>query len=145
MPDADTAKQESELKYQERLNISVATIAKVKEILKNDIKDTIIAWSKGRDVDKQCYHIIGPAGVGKTQICFQIADELTEEIFGAHNQKNEQDPKEFETMMIKAPVLSRDDFIIPFPVEDEKGFNGLCCSSWVGDWSRYCEVAIDWR
>lgn len=122
MPDAEQ-RQEAELKYQERLNISVASIARVKEILKNDIKDTIIAWSKGRDVDKQCYHIIGPAGVGKTQICNQIAYELTDEIFAAFNKKNKpEDHKKFETMMIKAPVLSRDDFIIPFPVEDEKGF-----------------------
>ena len=122
MPDTDTAKQEAELKYQERLNIAVTSIGRIKEILKNDIKDTIIAWNKGRDVDKQCYHIIGPAGVGKTQICLQIAKELTEEIFGAHNKKSEEQ-KEFEMMMIKSPVLSRDDFIIPFPVEDEKGFN----------------------
>jgi len=122
MPDAEQ-RQEAELKYQERLNISVASIGKVKEILKNDIKDTIIAWNKGRNVDKQCYHIIGPAGVGKTQICYQIATELTEEVFSAHNKKSEQDQKEFDIMMIKAPVLSRDDFIIPFPVEDEKGFN----------------------
>ena len=122
MPDTDTAKQEAELKYQERLNIAVTSIGRIKEILKNDIKDTIIAWNKGRDVHKQCYHIIGPAGVGKTQICLQIAKELTEEIFGAHNKKSEEQ-KEFEMMMIKSPVLSRDDFIIPFPVEDEKGFN----------------------
>ena len=122
MPDDDTAKQEAELKYQERLNIAVTSIGEIKEILKNDIKDTIIAWNKGRDVDKQCYHIIGPAGVGKTQICFQIAEELTEEIFATHNKKSKE-KKEFELMMIKAPVLSRDDFIIPFPVEDEHGFN----------------------
>lgn len=122
MPD-DTGKQEAELKYQERLNISVTSIGKIKEILKNDIKDTIIAWSKGRDVGKQCYHIIGPAGVGKTQICYQIAAELTEEIFASHNKKDPEHSKEFELMMIKSPVLSRDDFIIPFPVEDEEGFN----------------------
>ena len=122
MPD-DTGKQEAELKYQERLNISVTSIGKIKEILKNDIKDTIIAWNKGRDVGKQCYHIIGPAGVGKTQICYQIAAELTEEIFSSHNKKDPEHLKEFELMMIKSPVLSRDDFIIPFPVEDEEGFN----------------------
>jgi hypothetical protein len=118
----DTAKQEAELKYQERLNIAVTSIGKIKEVLKNDIKDTIIAWSKGREVDKQCYHIIGPAGVGKTQICYQIANELTKEIFGSYNKKSEEQ-KEFEMIMIKSPVLSRDDFIIPFPVEDQQGFN----------------------
>jgi hypothetical protein len=115
MPDQDT--KESELTYQERLNISIVSIGKTKQLLKDDIKDTLAAWHSGRDVDKQCYHIIGPAGVGKTQICDQIVKELTEEIFSAHNQKNPDDKKEFEIIMIKSPVLSRDDFIIPFPVE----------------------------
>jgi len=115
MPDQDT--RESELKYQERLNISVVSIGKTKQLLKDDIKDTLAAWHSGRDVDKQCYHIIGPAGVGKTQITHQIVKELTEEIFSAHNEKNPDDQKEFEIIMIKSPVLSRDDFIIPFPVE----------------------------
>ena len=120
----DEATQEQELKYHERLNISVLSIAKIKTLLKDDFKDTIAAWQKGRNVDKQCYHIIGPAGVGKTQICFQIANELTQEVFANFNKKNKPaDHKKFETMMIKAPVLSRDDFIIPFPVEDENGFN----------------------
>jgi len=105
--------QENELKYYERLNISVLSIGKIKELLKNDIKDTLNAWNKGRDVDRQCYHIIGPAGVGKTQICYQIADELTQDLFKGKKQK-------FEIIMVKAPVLSRDDFIIPFPVA-EKG------------------------
>ena len=115
MPDQDT--RESELKYQERLNISVVSIGKTKQLLKDDIKDTLAAWHSGRDVDKQCYHIIGPAGVGKTQITHQIVKELTEEIFSAHNEKNPDDQKEFEIIMIKSPMLSRDDFIIPFPVE----------------------------
>lgn len=115
MPDQDT--REGELTYQERLNISVVSIGKTKQLLKDDIKDTLAAWHSGRDVDKQCYHIIGPAGVGKTQICDQLVKELTEEIFSAHNQKNPEDKKEFELIMIKSPVLSRDDFIIPFPVE----------------------------
>ena len=108
---------ENELKYHERLNISVATIGKTKQIIKNDIMDTLIAWHKGRNVEKQCYHVIGPAGIGKTQICHQIVSELTEELFKGHNKKNPNDKKQFEMMMIKAPVLSRDDFIIPFPVE----------------------------
>ncbi len=111
---------EEELKYHERLNISVLSIDKVKELIKNDIKDTIYAWNKGRNVDKQCFRIIGPAGVGKTQICNQMAKELTKEIFEEHNSKNPDDQKEFEMIMIKAPVLSRDDFIIPFPVANKK-------------------------
>lgn len=122
---ADENKQEAELKYHERLNISVMSIAKIKDLLKNDIMDTIAAWKLGRNVDKQCYHIIGPAGVGKTQICYQIAKELTDDIFGGYNDKNPQEQKEFGCIMVKAPVLSRDDFIIPFPVQvgGDEGFS----------------------
>lgn len=115
----DQAK-ETELKHHERLNISVASISKIKNIIKEDIKDTIVAWEKGRNVDKQCYHIIGPAGVGKTQICFQIADELTQDLFGKYNAENPMERKRFNIIMVKAPVLSRDDFIIPFPVEEKE-------------------------
>lgn len=111
--------QPEELKYHERLNISVLSIAKVKELLKNDIIDTIHAWKNGRTVDKQCYRIIGPAGVGKTQIFYQICEELTEELFGEHNKKKSAAKQYFETMMIKAPVLARDDFIVPFPVAEK--------------------------
>jgi len=108
-----------ELKYHERLNISVLSIAQIKNLVKEDIKDTVYAWGQGRDVDKQCYHIIGPAGVGKTQICYQLAEELTGEMFGEWNAKHPDEPKEFEIIMVKAPVLARDDFIIPFPVVGE--------------------------
>ncbi|RLF58381.1 MAG: hypothetical protein DRN27_05585 [Thermoplasmata archaeon] len=113
MPDENT--KEEELKYYERLNISVLSIAKIKTLLKNDIKDTISTWQKGRNVDKQCYHIIGPAGVGKTQICYQIANELTQDLFA------DQKDMKFQCLMVKSPVLSRDDFIIPFPVAAEIG------------------------
>jgi len=112
--------KEAELKYHERLNISVLSIGRIKEILKNDIKDTIYAWNKGHNIQKQTYRIIGPAGVGKTQICQQIADELTNELFTDYND-NHDDQKQFEMIMVKAPVLSRDDFIIPFPVANKKG------------------------
>ena len=111
--------KENELKYYDRLDISVLSIEKVKTIIKNDILDTISAWNQGRNVDKQCYHIIGPAGVGKTQICYQISNELTKELFSDHNESHPENQKIFECLMIKAPVLARDDFIIPFPVETE--------------------------
>jgi DNA polymerase III delta prime subunit len=114
------ASKEAELKYHERLNISVLSISRIKELIKNDIMDTIAAWHKGRQVDKQCYHIIGPAGVGKTQICYQIARELTQDMFSSHNEKHPDNEKEFGCLMVKAPVLCRDDFILPFPIKDEK-------------------------
>ena len=99
--------RQEELKYFERLNISVLSIAKIKDLIKTDVKNTLNAWEQNIDVLKQCFHIIGPAGVGKTQICYQIAEELTEET-----------DKDFDIIMVKSPVLSRDDFIIPFPVVD---------------------------
>jgi len=102
---SDEAAQHQEQKYYERLDISVLSIAKIKDLIKSDIKETINAWEQGRDVNKQCWHVVGPAGVGKTEICYQIAEELTNEL-----------KKLFDIMMVKAPVLSRDDFIIPFPV-----------------------------
>jgi len=103
----DDASKEAEHKYHEILNISVLSIAKIKTLIKQDIIRTFKAWEKGKNVKKQCWHIIGPAGVGKTEICGQIAEELSNEM-----------QLQFEMMMIKAPVLSRDDFIIPFPVID---------------------------
>jgi len=97
------------LKYYERLNIPCLSIAGIKKLIKSDIIGTLNMWEgeNPRDIEKQCFHIIGPAGVGKTEICKQIADELTE-VLG----------RKFEIIMVKAPVLSRDDFIIPFPVID---------------------------
>lgn len=104
MSSDETAKHQ-ELKYYERLNISVLSISNIKKLIETDISNTINAWEQGRDVNKQCWHVVGPAGVGKTEICYQIADELTEKL-----------GKPFDIIMVKAPVLSRDDFIIPFPV-----------------------------
>jgi len=97
--------QVQEQKYYERLNISVLSISKIKELLKADIKNTINTWKQGRNVQRQCFRIVGPAGVGKTEITNQITNELSEEL-GVH----------FQMIMVKAPVLSRDDFIIPFPI-----------------------------
>jgi len=111
MDSQEKAKVE-ETKYFERLNIAVLSIGKVKELIKTDVKNTLNAWEKGKQVDKQCFHIIGPAGVGKTAICYQIISELTEET-----------GKSFEIIMVKSPVLSRDDFIIPFPIIDENSAN----------------------
>lgn len=108
--------KEQEFKYHERLNIAVLSISKIKRLIISDIKDTLHCWKEGIDVLKQCFRIVGPAGVGKTEICYQIAEEISNEI-----------GKPFDVIMVKAPVLSRDDFIIPFPVakEDEISFKML--------------------
>lgn len=101
-----------ELSYADRLNIPTVTISKAKNLLKNEIKNYLnITESDNekikRRIEKQTFRLIGPAGIGKTQICQQICDELEEEI-----------NKFFELIIIKAPVLNRDDFLIPFPVVD---------------------------
>jgi hypothetical protein len=103
----ENTKENQELSYVERLNISVLTISQVKDLIKTEIRNTLNTWNKGVNVEKQCFRIIGPAGVGKTQICTQIVKELTTEL-----------THPFELIMVKAPVLSRDDFIIPFPIID---------------------------
>ena len=97
-------------RYYEKLDISLLKISSVKRIIKTNIINTLSCWDKGENVDKQCFHIIGPAGVGKTQICEQIAKELTKEL-----------GIDFEMIMVKSPVLSRDDFLIPFPVTTKDG------------------------
>lgn len=103
MPQEDTKPQE--LKYFERLNISVLSIARIKDMIKTNIRNTIQCWKSGRNIPKQTFHIIGPAGVGKTEICQQIANELADEF-----------KTPFGCMVVKCPVLSRDDYLIPFPV-----------------------------
>lgn len=99
-----------EQKYFERLNIPVLSIESIKSMIKSDIVDTLGAWDRGREVEKQCFHIIGPAGVGKTSICSQIQKELTEEL-----------GQPFGMIPVKAPVVSRDDMMIPFPVMGKDG------------------------
>lgn len=99
-----------EQKYFERLNIPVLSIEKIKTLIKEDIRDTLSAWERGRNVEKQCFHIIGPAGVGKTSICDQIRAELLQET-----------GKKFGLIPIKSPVISRDDLMIPFPVVGKDG------------------------
>ena len=96
-----------EQKYFEKLGISVLTISAIKETVKQNIRNTFLCWKNGLMIEKQTFHIIGPAGVGKTQVCIQIAEELSQEL-GIH----------FDNILVKCPVLSRDDFIIPFPVID---------------------------
>ncbi len=96
-----------ELKYHEKLNISSLSIESIKHLIKNNIKNTFNAWKKNIPVERQCFHIIGPAGVGKTDIMKQIGNELS-------NEMNEP----FNVIIIKSPVLTRDDLILPFPVID---------------------------
>lgn len=106
----EAEEKHEEMKYHEKLNIPTLSISKIKELIKIEILNTIASWKKGRNVEKQSYHIIGPAGVGKTAICSQIVQEL-----------NTVHGLPFQMIMIKAPVLSRDDILIPFPVKNGSG------------------------
>lgn len=99
----------NEVKYFEKLNIGVTTIDRVKVDIQDDIMTTLKAWEAGRNVQRQCYHIIGPAGVGKTQICYQLQKELSQAT-----------GKEFELIRVTSPVVTRDDFLVPFPIVPEE-------------------------
>ncbi|MCF7927050.1 MAG: ATP-binding protein [Candidatus Izimaplasma sp.] len=101
-----------QVSYADRLNIPTITVNKAKSLVKNEITNYLnISESDNekikRKLEKQTFRLIGPAGIGKTQICKQICDELKDEI-----------NKDFELIIIKAPVLNRDDFLIPFPIID---------------------------
>ena len=100
-------KNREEKKYYSKLGIVPISIDNVKRIIKTNIKNTIQCWNDGREIEKQTFHIIGEAGTGKTQISLQMANELSEEM-----------GIEFKSVLIKSPVLSRDDFLCPFPVID---------------------------
>ena len=99
---------EETLSYHQRLQIPVLTINSIKKHILTHIISTKEAWKRGIPVKTICIHIIGPAGIGKTDICRQIANEIKEKV-----------DEHFQLIMIKAPVLTRDEFIIPFPVKDE--------------------------
>ncbi len=100
-------KKSEEKKYYQRLGIVPISIDNIKRIIKTNIINTLQCWKDGKNVERQTFKIIGEAGIGKTQISQQIADELTEEL-----------KVKFNCIIIKAPVLSRDDFLCPFPIID---------------------------
>jgi len=96
-----------EKKYYQRLGIVPISIDNVKKIIKTNIKNTIKCWHDGNDIDKQTFCVVSPAGIGKTQTALQICKELSSEL-----------NVNFQSILIKAPVLSRDDLLCPFPIID---------------------------
>ncbi|MFW6242589.1 MAG: ATP-binding protein [bacterium] len=130
-----------QMSYSDRLNIPTITINTAKKLVKNEIVNYLnIAESNDdkikRNIEKQTFRLIGPAGIGKTQICKQICDEL-----------KDTTGKDFELIIIKAPVLNRDDFLIPFPIIDEnnnyKKFEMLYSDFVPGENSPYGLFVID--
>ena len=97
----------SEKKYYQKLGIVPLAIDQIKRIIKTNIKNTLQCWNEGKDIEKQTFRVVSPAGIGKTSVSIQIAKELSEEL-----------KINFQHILIKAPVLSRDDFLCPFPVID---------------------------
>lgn len=104
-----TIANNEEKKYYQRLGIVPLSIDNIKRIIKDNIKNTLKNWESGGDIEKQTFRVISPAGIGKTQIALQICEELSKEL----NVK-------FNHILIKAPVLSRDDFLCPYPVDNSK-------------------------
>jgi len=93
-----------ETTYPARLGMPVLAINQIKDIIMEDIKRSI---EKDLLEEKQCFHVVGPAGIGKTQIASQIVEELSEYF-----------KKDFSKISINAPVLTRDDFLSPYPKSD---------------------------
>lgn len=96
-----------ELKYVDKLDIPFLDIERTKSLIKNEIKYCLKSWDAGKEVQKQCFHLIGASGIGKTAIVSQICKELSKELPAEEN---------FELIRVRAPVLDRGDFIIPFPI-----------------------------
>jgi predicted ATPase len=100
------AKRE-EKKYYQKLGVVPLSIDNIKKIIKTNIKNTLQCWKEGKNIDRQTFKVIGSAGIGKTEISIQLAKELSEEL-----------KVPFQHIIIKAPVLSRDDLLCPFPIVD---------------------------
>lgn len=98
----------TETSYPARLGMPILTIDKIKNIIFEDIKRSV---EKEILDEKQCFHVVGPAGVGKTQIAFQIAEEL-----GDYFKET------FHIKKINSPVLTRDDFLVPYPSAHDETF-----------------------
>ena len=126
----------SGMKYVEKLNIASTSIGKAKTLIKNNIIGTIRLLEAGQHVEKQSFHIIGPAGIGKTQICKQLLNELNEEFHG------EGGKPVFQYIIIKSPVITRDDIMIPMPKQGTRKFEMLY-SDFVPDESDYGLFVID--
>jgi len=112
MPAQQSARKQAT--YIDRLNILSSDIESIKKLIKDSIKNCILGWEKGIRIPKQTFHVIGPAGIGKTESCFQIVEELDKEL-----------KKPFNLILIKGPVLRRDDVLCPFPVPEENSFKML--------------------
>jgi len=124
-----------EVKYFERLDMPVLSIERIKNIVKRNIKNNLKCLKNGIDLERTTFHIVGPSGVGKTFCALQIAKELSEEI-----------NVDFQCVIIKSPVISRDDLLCPFPeINDNKSKFKMLYSDFVpsGDNNSFGIFVID--
>lgn len=124
----------SKLSYADRLNIPALSIEEAKTIVKDEIRNTLQMWEKPDapiTPSKQTYRLVGPAGLGKTAICKQITNELTQEM-----------DKQFNMIKLQCPVLSRDDFLVPFP-DSNQNFGMLLAKFIPQDPDSYGLIVID--
>lgn len=105
-----------QLSYYERLGIATAPISQIKELIKNEIKNTLKCKKKGMIIKNQCIRLVGPAGLGKTFIQKQIQKEISKEL-----------NIDFGFRLLKAPMITKDDLKLPFP---EKQSNKSSSQIW---------------
>lgn len=124
----------TKLSYADKLNIPSLSIEESKTIIKDEIKNTLRMWDDPNapiNPSKQTYRLVGPAGLGKTAICKQITNELSEDL-----------GKNFDMIKLQCPVLSRDDFLVPFPDKNEE-FGMLLAKFIPKDPNSYGLLVID--
>ncbi len=100
--------------YIKKLNIQKTSIGKAKIILKKYFTQMTKKILNGESPIKISIRLIGNAGIGKTDILRQIALELQEEL-----------KVEFGFIELKCPVITRDDFLIPYPIGESDQFKML--------------------
>jgi len=96
--------------YVEKLNIVPLSIMKIRDLICKDILLSLKMMEKDKDIEKTSFHIIGPAGIGKTSIVYQIRDKIQSKL----------KDKKVDLIKIQAPLFSRDDMILPFPSSEKK-------------------------
>jgi hypothetical protein len=107
--------QEKQFSYvNDKLNIASCTIQIAKEIIKANITNTLKCWDENINVKKQSIHLIGMAGVGKTEICEQVCEEISKDC-----------NIDFQLKMMTAPNYEKQDILMGFPnIEYKTDKNG---------------------
>jgi hypothetical protein len=124
--------EQPSLSYVEKLRLPTVSIEQAKNNLKRYISYYLQAKDKDVKAKRIAHRLVGPSGVGKTEICYQIADELTAET-----------GYKFEVIKIHTPVFCRDDFLVPFPSKERNTFEMLMSDFFPRDKDSYGIYVID--